>query len=258
MTNIEPVVLVGGFGSHWRDYQAGAALLQQVSGRRVFIANIKRYTWPIANFTSYTLLLEITHKAVDQALRETGADSVILIGHSAGGAVARAYLSDDLEGIEPRRPFASKISAYAGHQRVSRLITLGSPLQVVENFERERKPLRYMAWIHKRYPGAYFQNVAYLSVFGHATFGKADGLRHEKVAYQYYRYLSGFGEQWGDGVVPNSLSRVDGIPALELDGMSHSPLATNWYLSDAASIRRWWHYFDVGDAPTLQPDLAMA
>ena len=258
MTSNEPIVIVGGFGSHWRDYKLGAVVLQRISGRRVFIANIKRYTWPIANFTSYTLLLELTHKAVVEAMRETGATHVTLIGHSAGGAIARAYLADDLDGIETRRSHAGRVKAFHGHERVSRFIALGSPLQVINNFERERKPLRYIDWVHQRFPGAFFPGVQYLSVYGRAAEGKSSGLRHEKVAYQYYQYLSGFGNQWGDGVVPNALSRVDGIPSLELEGMSHSPLATSWYLSDEAAIRRWWHYFDVGDSPPPAADIAMA
>ena len=258
MDSIEPIVLLGGFGSHWRDYKPGAEMLQRVSGRRVFIADIKRYTWPVASLTSYTLLLEITHKAVQQALNETGATKVILIGHSAGGAIARAYLADDLAGIETRRPYAARVSAFHGHQRVSRFIALGSPLQVVENFANERKPLRYIAWIHQRFPGAYFAGVRYLSVYGRASLGKTGGLRHEQVAFRYYQYLSGHGDQWGDGVVPNALSRVDGIPSLELEGVSHSPLATQWYLGDEDNIRRWWHYFDVGDAPQQITNSALA
>ena len=254
----DPIVIVGGFGSHWRDYKPGARALQRISGRRVFVANINRFTWPIANFTSYALLLDITHKAVTEALRETGATRVTLVGHSAGGAIARAYLADDLDGVEPRRAFVGAVKAFHGHERVSRFIALGSPLHVIDNFERQRKPLRYIAWVNQRFPGAYFANVQYLSVYGRASEGKPNGLHHERVAYQYYQYLSGFGNQWGDGVVPNALSRVDGIPSLELEGMSHSPLATSWYLSDEAAIRRWWHYFDVGDAPQLTAQTAVA
>lgn len=246
---VNPIVIVGGFGSSWRDYLAGARALTRISGQRVFVTDIGRLSWPVASLTSYGLLLDRTHKAVMQALRETGADSVTLIGHSAGGVVARAYLGDDLEGMETKRSFAGRLAAHAGHQRVNRFFALGSPLNVAfDAYEGRRKPLKDIAWANRRYPGAYFPHVQYVSVYGKAVFGRKPGLLHERMAFDYYDFLAGRGEQWGDAVVPNALSRVEGIPSLELEGMAHSPRAAHWYLSDDAAIRRWWHYFEQGDA----------
>jgi hypothetical protein len=83
-------------------------------------------------------------------------------------------------------------------------------------------------------------------VFGRSVFGKKEGTFAEKLAYRYYEFLSGVGEQWGDGVVPNTLSQLEGMPSLQIEAMWHSPRGW-WYFNDENAIRMWWHYFDQGD-----------
>lgn len=242
----EPIVIVGGFASSWRDYRAGAEALSRVSGRRVFITNIHRWTWSIAGLTSYSLALELTHRAVHHAMRETGSDKVMLVGHSAGGVISRAYLADHLDGLDTRHTFKRFLKSYGGHMHVTRLITLGSPLRGIPEQVKLHRGLQHILWVDENYPGAYYPNVQYLSVTGRAFFGKKDGTMGEKIAHRYYSFLSGNGEQWGDGVVPCALSQIDGVGALQIEGMGHSPRSW-WYLYDEAAIRLWWHYFEVGD-----------
>lgn len=243
---MEPVVIVGGFASSWRDYKNGAELISQISGRRVFITNIHRWTWSIASLTSYSLALELTHKAVRHAMRETGSDRVILIGHSAGGVIARAYLADNLSGLDLRKSFKKLVRAHAGYMHVSRLVTLGSPLRGVETQIKAHRGLQHIFWVDQSYPGAYYPHIQYLNVFGRSVFGKKEGTFAEKLAYRYYEFLSGVGEQWGDGVVPNTLSQLEGMPSLQIESMWHSPRGW-WYFNDENAIRMWWHYFDQGD-----------
>ena len=121
----EPIVLIGGYGSHWAGYQHFARGLARVSGRRVFIADITHITWLVADVTDYILLVNKAHDAVEYALAKTGASKVALVGHSAGGIIARAYLADRL--LKPDH------TPRSGYQRVSHLITLGSPLGAVED-----------------------------------------------------------------------------------------------------------------------------
>lgn len=247
----DPIVIVGGFASSWRDYKSGAEALSRVSGRRVFITNIHRWTWTLASITSYTLALELTHRAVQHAMRETGADKVMLVGHSAGGVISRAYLADHLDGLETRRGFKRLLKAYAGHQHVTRLITLGSPLRGVPDQVKVHRGLQHILWVDQTYPGEYYPHVQYLNVTGRAFLGNKDGTTGEKIAHRYYSFLSGNGEQWGDGVVPCALSHIDGVGTLEIEGMGHSPNGW-WYFYDEAAIRLWWHYFEVGDL--VSPD----
>jgi pimeloyl-ACP methyl ester carboxylesterase len=246
----EPIVLVGGLGSHWRYYQTFGQLLAHVSGRRVFIASIRPVSWMIAQYIDYTLLVTRTSEAVKYALSQTGAQKVILVGHSAGGVIARAYLADRL--------MKQAHTVFSGYRNVTRLIALGSPLKAVENSKFPGQ--NHAAWLDKEFPGAYYApEVQYLSVYGKLIEGSRFGTPMQRQAYGNYDYLSGIGAQWGDGFMPNSLSKVDGIPSLELNDIGHSALwGKRWYGGDENIIRSWWSYFEQADAPMIDADRVMA
>ena len=246
----EPIVLVGGYGSHWRYYQSFGQSLAHVSGRRVFITSIRPVTWMIAQSIDYSVLVTRTSEAVRYALSQTGAQKVILVGHSAGGVIARAYLADRLLKQAPE--------VFNGYRYVTRLISLGSPLKAVEN--PKYVGFRQVAWLDKEFPGAHYApDIQYLSVYGKLIEGRRFGTPMQRRAYTNYDHLSGTGAQWGDGVVPNSLSKTDGMPSLELNDVGHSPLwGTRWYGGDASIIRLWWSYFEQADAPLMDTDRVLA
>ncbi len=240
MSKTEPIVLVGGFGSHWTDYKPVAKLLSQISGRRVFITGINRLSWLVGGFVDYNLMIDRVHNAVQHALQETQAEKVMLVGHSAGGVVGRAYLGE--------KAFKAHHNAYNGHERVTRLITLGSPLRAAPGAKR---PGMYQAsWVDEVYPGAFYAQVQYLTVCGKLIEGRIDGSLRQRQAHTSYKWVSELGEQWGDGTIPLSQSTLDGVPSLTLDGIGHSPNWGRWYFSTPDIIRSWWHYFDIGDAPS--------
>lgn len=245
----EPIVLIGGFGSHWSDYRFAARVLANVAGRRVFIAGITRVTWMLAGLTDYSMLVDRAHTAIAHALKQTGARKVILVGHSAGGIVGRAYLGD--QKVKPYQ------RSYHGYERVSRLYMVGSPLRATK--EAPRPGMRAAAWVDETYPGAYYApQVKYLNVRSRHIEGKVNGALRQREAYYNYRFISGNGAQWGDGVVPLSLSELDGAATLELEGVGHSPGWGKWFFGDASVIRAWWHYFELGDAPLLNASEALA
>jgi pimeloyl-ACP methyl ester carboxylesterase len=238
-----PIVLIGGFGSHWADYNGMGKYLARVSGRRVFIANINRLSWVVGGFTDYFLLVNRAHQAVMHALKETGAEKAMLVGHSAGGVVGRAYLAD-----RTPRPHQS---AHRGYERVSHLVMIASPLRAVA--QAQHPGSQQASQIDEMFPGAYFApHVQYLTVGGKFIKGKADGTLRERDAYRNYKFISGRGSQWGDGVVPLSLSQLDGALHIEIEGIGHSPLWLPWFGSDEATVNRWWHALMASDAPMLE------
>ncbi len=239
MPAMEPIVLIGGFGSHWADYQPVAKMLSHVSGRRVFIAGVNRLSWLVGGFVDYSVMLDRAHRAIMHALEKTGERRVVIVGHSAGGVVGRAYLGD--------KAFRAHHTVYNGHERVMRLITLGSPLRAAPN--AKRPGIQQAAWVDETYPGAHFSHVQYLTVCGKLIEGKANGSARQREAYANYRFVSAEGAQWGDGTIPLSQSTLDGVPSLTLDGVGHSPNWGRWYFSSLAVIRSWWNYFDISDAP---------
>jgi pimeloyl-ACP methyl ester carboxylesterase len=240
MSKTEPIVLIGGFGSHWGDYKPVAKILSHVSNRRVFITGINRLSWLVGGFVDYNLMIERVHNAVLHALEQTQAERVILVGHSAGGVIGRAYLGD--------KAFKAHHTAYNGHERVTRLVTLGSPLRAA--LEAKRPGMQQASWVDDAYPGAYYEHIQYLTVCGKLIEGRADGSLRQREAHNSYKWVSENGAQWGDGTVPLAQSTLDGVPSLTLDGIGHSPAWGRWYFSTPDVIRSWWHYFDIGDAPT--------
>ena len=98
-------------------------------------------------------------RELDRTVRRAAASSptgrVTLVGHSAGGVVSRLYLSPE--------PFRGE--SFGGLDRVSRLVSLGSPHAGIA-----ASPMR--RFVHERYPGAFFApRVAYVSVAGRAVRG---------------------------------------------------------------------------------------
>ncbi len=242
MTDKEPIVLLGGFGSHWSDYRAAARLLANITGRRVFIAGITRLSWLLASVSDYSLLIDRAHAAVCHALRQTGARKVILIGHSAGGVVGRAYLGDRM--IEPHH------RTYSGYERVSQLLMVGSPLRMPKH--ASQRGIRAAGWVDEAYPGAYYApQVRYVSIRGRYVEGKPNGNLRERQAYYNYRFISQDGAQWGDGVVPLSLSELEGASTLELECVGHSPGWGRWFFNDAEVIRAWWHAAQADEARSV-------
>jgi pimeloyl-ACP methyl ester carboxylesterase len=239
----EPIVLIGGFGSHWSDYKNAARVLANLSGRRVFISGITRVTWMMAGLTNYAVLVDRAHAAINHALHVTGATKVIIVGHSAGGIVGRAYLGDKTAKAHHR--------PHIGYERVSRLFMVGSPLKSAK--DAPRPGMKAAAWVDETYPGSYFAPaVQYLNVRSRHIEGKLNGTGREREAYFNYRFISNNGNQWGDGVVPLALSELEGATTLELEGIGHSPGWPRWFFGDEAAISAWWNYFDLGDAPALE------
>lgn len=99
-----PVLLVPGYGG---DQQALAPLASRLraAGREVTVVGL-----PDRSQGDLAVQADVLGGAVDAALSRTGASSVDLVGYSAGGIVARLWVTLD-----------------GGAPRVRRLVTLGSP-----------------------------------------------------------------------------------------------------------------------------------
>lgn len=97
-----PVLLVHGLACNRGNWFWFRRQLERL-GYRVYALD---YTPPVSRIARYTPQLA---SAVDEIVASTGASKVVLIGHSQGGLVIRAYLDE------------------AGADTVAQVITLGSP-----------------------------------------------------------------------------------------------------------------------------------
>lgn len=240
-----PVVIIGGWLSSPNDYRGMAGILAKPPFNRiVYIADIDRQEWARARDPDFRRILGIVQRTVEVALDETGADRVDLIGHSAGGRIARTYLGD--------APYYDTI--YNGQRHVASLITLGSAHYTVEIYVR-----KFGDFVNAAYPGAYFPHIFYRSVAGESVRGRLIGTPEEMFAYQSYKAVCGNGKQIGDGVTPTYSSYLLGADNLVLIGVRHAPYNAprDWY--GAPGIVELWFTDMETDAqdeaqhPRLQP-----
>ena len=212
-----PVVIVGGWLSAATDYQGLAKILAGAPYRRiVYIVDIQRRDWFAVRDPDFRPILDIIAVTIELACEETGAAQVDLIGHSAGGRMARAYLSD-----------ADNLGrCYAGHRRVRQLTTIGTAHATDEVFVAQ-----FGAWLTKHTPGAFYPQVHYRSIAGRSIYGKAFGRPEEILAFRSYQLTCGNGNVWGDGIIPTASCYLDGAENLILQGIRHAPYnaPNDWY-----------------------------
>jgi len=132
---------------------------------------------------------------------------VILIGHSAGGWLARAaigFLSGEVEGIQKLIDL----------KNVAGIVTLGSPHVAPPSsvFDITRGALRIT---NDNFPGAYFApSIKYLTVMGCSIKGRG-------LAFDSYLFVCGVGDEHGDGFVPCCAGHLDGAIQINLEEVGH-------------------------------------
>lgn len=212
-----PLVIVGGWLSAPGDYAGMARTLAAPPYNRVvYITDIGRGEWAALRDPNFTPVLDLLARTVELALRETGAAAVDLVGHSAGGRIARAYLGGlPYNGV-----------AYDGQSHVAGLTTLGTAHETYEVYVKQ-----FAAVVNERYPGAFYPHIAYSAVAGRSVQGRRIGTIEEMLAYRSYEVGYGDGNQIGDGIVPTHCCYLEGADNLVIEGARHAPYNAprTWY-----------------------------
>ena len=194
----------------------------------------------------YRWYLDRVAATVEAARASSGSERVVLVGHSAGGWLARAFSGDERYGAPP--------GCAAPHPGLAAIVSLGSPHPPPPPgvFDVTRGAL---SWLDQRLPGAHFarQGVAYISVAGRAVranaAAEARGPRYAASSYgaQLGEAALENAEVVGDAVVPLSCALLPGSTQLILDGVWHSMSRVGtfdeasglvWYGSDAV-VDHW-------------------
>lgn len=226
----QAIVIVGGYNSLWPVYLRLARYLEDLSGLRAIGVPLMPWHWWSAGKAedASNILLKV-QETVIWARHRFGAERFVLVGHSAGGLIARLYLC--------RQPVWGQV--YAGVEFVDRVVTLGSPHCGDRGSD--------MGWYlieqaNRLVPGAtYASEVDYLAVAGRSVPGQKYGSYAERRAYRAYRYLAERGRIWGDGIVPVHSAGLDGAATLVLPDVAHSlKIGQNWYGGSKAIIKQWW------------------
>ena len=276
-----PFVILPGFGNDMVDYinpmKRDSAfglvnVLQSRGIKNVFVVPIRRTDWlnilwgifkpdfwrgecrPLDLFRFYCNQVDVT---VRHARMSTG-NPVILVGHSAGGWLGRAILSDgfwmkDIDNNDHGNQTRST-------ELVAGLVSLGSPHYppVANASDMTRGAIRHVDF---HYPGAFLSGsikkestdrIFYVTVGGAAVLGNSTADRGSASKFAANSYLQVTGNSWnrgeeiGDGVVPLSASHLEGALQITIPEAWHSIQAPGdmWYGGDAL-IDKWLQ-------PTLQ------
>lgn len=256
-----PLLILPGFGNDRSDYEApfgvaeaSVAAALQARSFTVRVLPVERSDWfnvaralltpafyagTCTSREGYGWYIDRVAVAVDQASEEAGGAKVTLVGHSAGGWLARAYLASAPE---------------AARARVSGLVSLGSPHTPppvgVTDVTRGA-----LGWLNAGWPGAFFApEVRYISVAGRTVTGRpgdakdAEGKRRPPAyaASSYSTLLGGDGDGVvGDAVVPLSVALLDGAQHVVLPGVWHSVSRVGTF--DEASGVSWYGSAEVVD-----------
>lgn len=278
-----PVVICPGFGNDAIDYseplqQPRETGLISALERRGFdpdlisVVPVKRSDWlrvaggllDLGFYTGtakptgggYGWYLERLKETVDAAHEESGGERVLLVGHSAGGWLARAAMGDGVWCPDAEIRTADRVRCLATVGAIHR--TPSEPGTCVTRGA--------LAYTDASYPGAFLseEGVGYVSVGGDAIVGDnskdsaaveptdADELYADRgegsasrVAFTSYEAVAGEGALTGDGVVPLDWTQLEGARQVRLEGVLHSineagtTIPTDrWYGSENV-VDRW-------------------
>ncbi|XP_076893470.1 uncharacterized protein LOC143545459 [Bidens hawaiensis] len=265
-----PAVILPGLGNNTGDYQKLALTLEGY-GVSTVVAKVSRIDWlrnaaglVDPNYWRGTLqprpvldwYLNRVDEAVNEALKQSQGGSLSIIGHSAGGWLARVYMEEFTE----------------ASNNISLLLTLGSPLQpppkgVPGVIDQTRGLLDYVEKNCKKVvytPELRYVCIAGRYIYGSRLFGNSDPATTVPVTSesgtlistgatfrarfvgQGYKQVCGQADVWGDGVVPEVSAHLEGALNISFDGVYHSPVGSDdesrpWYGSPPI-VEQWVHH----------------
>ncbi|WCJ27684.1 alpha/beta-Hydrolases superfamily protein [Euphorbia peplus] len=281
-TTIRPAVILPGLGNNTGDYQNFASTLNAY-GVPTVVAKVSRFDWfrnaaglLDSNYWRGTLrprpVLDWYLNRIDEAILEAKelaqGGKLLMIGHSAGGWLARVYMEE------------------FGISDISLLLTLGTPhlpppKGVAGVIDQTRGLLYYVE--EKCAKAAYTPELKYVCIAGryiqgariagnsndevnsavrlgsdqntaeavllndtsNSTTSRAPNFRARFVG-QGYKQVCGQADVWGDGVVPVVSAHLEGAVNISLDGVYHSPVGSDdelrpWYGSPLV-VDQWIHH----------------
>ena len=271
MEGLAPTVLViGGWLTSPPFYVRMRRRLLDRGAAAVVVAPIWLPDWLLAPWVGLGPIVARSGRALRRA-GDASIDSplsrgapVLVVGHSAGGVIARLLTSPE--------PFEGW--RLAGAARMGAIVTLGSPHHVDADVAIGRRLSAVATDFAERVvPGpAFAPTTGYLAVTSRYRVGRPDGDARERQAYRLYRRIvaePGGTRIEGDGLVPRRAASLAGVETIVLDGIAHGQSTHHpWYGSPEA-LDIWWpraievwrtalraRVRDAATASTFDPDTA--
>ncbi|XP_057841585.1 uncharacterized protein LOC131051195 isoform X2 [Cryptomeria japonica] len=248
-----PALILPGLGNNSSDYQQLSSSLE-AKGVRTVVANVSRPDWLRnaaglldGNYWKGTLrprpvldwYLKKIEDAISTANQLADGGKISLIGHSAGGWLARVYLAE------------------YGFDGISLLLTLGTPHLYV-------KGERFFKNQSIKLSSSSMETVAGVdgNLIVKPNEGTIEAIDNDMdksssnqlnssrfralIVGQGYKQVCGKANVWGDGVVPEVSAHLEGAKNITLEGVYHSPVGADdisrpWYGSNTV-LDKWMHH----------------
>jgi triacylglycerol esterase/lipase EstA (alpha/beta hydrolase family) len=228
-----PTVILPGFFAGALEYRDLEQSLQQLGFPTVTVPLRQRDWFPTVGGRSMLPILQKLDKTVKQVITGYNASKINLIGHSAGGWIARIYLGEKPYTIH--KNIAESARLWQAYPYVATLVTLGTP-----HVSQERWTKRNLDFVKINYPGAFYSGVKYVCVAGSAIYGERR--RGQWLAYNSYKQTCGLGNCWGDGITPIEAAHLEGAINLTLEGVLHSPRRVGIWYGSPEPMQAWLPY----------------
>ncbi len=242
LETVAPTVLViGGFLTSPSLYDGLRARLLDRGAAAVEIAPIWTPDWLLAGWRGLGPIVTRASRAL-LAAAEVAARSpasrgapLLVVGHSAGGLVARLLTSPE--------PFAGR--PCRGARRIGAIVTLGTPHVVGPDGVVGRIVVtEAVGFLDRVAPGAAFApEVGYVAVGARGFLGRRNGGFRARLGWATYKAVlpePGHDVLDGDGVVPLAATRLPGARDVVLDGIAHSPFGPRPWYGSAEAVDVWW------------------
>ncbi|MGI0492075.1 esterase/lipase family protein [Alkalinema pantanalense CENA528] len=230
-----PTVIVPGYFAPATEYQAFEQLLSQLSIPTVTVP-LTKWDWlPTLGGRSIRPIIEKIDRTVQDVRQQFDTSEINLVGHSAGGWIARIYLGATAYDIHPEP--AGAVQCWQAHQWVRRLVTLGTP-----HTSQERWTRKNLEFVNTSYPGAFEPTVRYVCVAGKSVYGEKK--LGQWLAYSSYELTCGRGDCWGDGITPVESAHLAGAENITLEGVRHAPKSPGLWYGSPTIVPQWIEYLE--------------
>jgi hypothetical protein len=228
------VLIVGGFMTYPPAYLALRGRLLARGAARVSIAPLWPHDWLAGAARSLAPLVTRTALAARRLHDEGEGGPILIVGHSAGGVLARLVTSP--ESFHGCQADLAEI--------VGAIVTLGSPHKVVaEPWRGLRAGGDASRFLEATVPGAFFApRIGYLTVGSSLVpaAGPTAGFEPWWAGQAYSLLLGADGRtELGDGMVPLAAAHLDGARQITFEDVRHGHLGAHWY-GDERVVDRWW------------------
>ncbi len=228
-----PTVILPGFFAGAIEYRALEQALQKLGFPTAIVPLRPRDWFPTVGGRSMIPILRQLDQTVKQLRQDYNASQVNLIGHSAGGWIARIYMGEQPYTIH--NDASETAGLWHAYPYVATLVTLGTP-----HVSQERWTKRNLDFVKVNYPGAFYPEVKYVCVAGKAVYGaRRPG---QWLAYNSYKLTCGVGNCWGDGITPIEAAHLDGATNLTFENVLHSPRREGIWYGSPDVMQSWVPY----------------